>query len=398
MELRPAGHADIAGMRDERKRSSSLSLTPRFYTRLAGEAQPFFVFDGPPAGGAEAAQGAGTQGAVPVAGAASQEPAGYALLLERPHHGHSHVTLIEMYLRPTVQHRYEDALELIRERHSPTAYLVRTDDCLLSAVLLARGLQAEPTALVMLPAEEPGPDAAAMGSVPKTGLVLEVFDSTHLPGVEALLEAEEEAARARHAASAPGNGQGSVKGNEGEGVLLSEQRDELRRMAQEARGWVITEDGRPVAVVARWSEEDGDHDLLDLAVARAPEAVLAWGLRRAGGMVRAAGRRPAAVIDALETVRRRVFRQAGYHTAAAYVVFYDPQAGRPSVGVLRLEDLRAMMDKGERFRLVDVMGEEHWRHGHLPGAEWLDFRGLAREARRRYRADETIVLYCNGFT
>ena len=57
-----------------------------------------------------------------------------------------------------------------------------------------------------------------------------------------------------------------------------------------------------------------------------------------------------------------------------------------------------MIEKKERVRLVDVLGEEHWNRGHLPGSEWIDFRGLAREARRRFSSDESLVLYCAGFT
>ncbi len=91
-------------------------------------------------------------------------------------------------------------------------------------------------------------------------------------------------------------------------------------------------------------------------------------------------------------------RGAGYYTAAAYMVFYDPAAGRPSVPSLSLDELRAMMQRKERFHLVDVMGEEHWRAGHLPGSEWIDFRGLGQEARKRYKEDDIVVVYCNGFT
>jgi hypothetical protein len=385
VELRPAGHADIATMRHERTRGASLSLMPGFYSRLADEARPFLILDRPVGGETGGAGESSVQG----------EPLGYALLLERPHGSHSHVTLVEMYVEPGRQHRYEDALDLIREQQKPTAYLVRTDDCLLSAGLLARGLQVEPTALVMLPGDGSGPAAATGGAAPEAGLGLETFVPSHLPEAEALLAAQEQAHRVHHAGHTHGGG--GESGTES-GADIAEQREELRLMAHEGRGWAIIEDGRPVAVIARRIGEDRVYELLDFAVARAPEAHLAWGLRQATAVVRAADRRPAAVIDALETVRRRVFREAGYHTAAAYVVFYDPEAGRPSIGVLGLEALRAMMESGEQFRLVDVMGEEHWKKGYLPGAEWLDFRGLAKEARRRYQLDETIVLYCNGFT
>lgn len=388
MELRPADHAEIAALRRERTRGMVLSLTPGFYSRLAEEARPFLIFDLPAGGETEVSEESSGR----------REPVGYALLLERPHGGHSHVTLVEMYLEPGRRHRYEEALDLIREHQKPTAYLVRTYDCLLSAALLARGLQVEPTALVMLPGDGPDPAAVAGDVVPEAGLGLETFAPSHLPEAEGLFVAQEQARLAHRAAHAHEGRDGSGESGGESGAHVVEQREELGLMAHEGRGWVITEGGRPVAVIAPRAGEDGVFELLDFAVAQAPEAQLAWGLRQATSLVRAAGRRPAAVIDALETTRRRIFREAGYHTAAAYVVFYDSEAGRPSIGVLGLEALRAMMDSGARFRLVDVMGEEHWKKGHLPGAEWLDFRGLAQQARRRYQLDETIVLYCNGFT
>jgi hypothetical protein len=161
---------------------------------------------------------------------------------------------------------------------------------------------------------------------------------------------------------------------------------------------VLLQDGRPVAVIARFDGGDGVHELLDLAVARTAEGYLAWAVGRCTAVLWKEGSRPAAVIDAAETGRRRVFREAGYYCAAAYMVFYDPEAGRPSVGTITVRDLRELMDGHEHFRLVDVLGEDHWRAGHLPGSEWMDFRGLAREARRRFELDEQLVLYCDGFT
>lgn len=369
--MRPAAPADIAAMREARRRSTALAIMPGFYSRLVDEARPFLILEVTPGAGAGPGPGAGAagegragEGDAPAGDASGR--LGYVLLLERPHGGHSHITLIEMYLEPTQAHRYEDALDLVAAQQGPTAYLVRTDDCLLSAGLLARGLQAEPTALVMLPGDM-GPTETPDGE----GLGLEALTSDHLPALERLLAGSE-------SAGGPW--------------------EELSVIAEAGRGWVLTRDGDPVAVLARLGEDRGEYELLDFAVGHAPEADLAWGLAAATAAVRDRGRRPAAVIDALEIVRRRVFRRAGYHTAAAYVVFYDPHAGRPSIGVLGLEELRAMMERGDQFRLLDVMGAEHWKDGHLPGAEWIDFRGLAKEARRRYRPDETIVVYCNGFT
>ncbi len=169
-------------------------------------------------------------------------------------------------------------------------------------------------------------------------------------------------------------------------------------MAAAEEGWVLLADGSPQAVIAHLEAKEGGYRLLDFVVAQGEEAWLAWGFARAAEAVRGAGRRPAAVIDALDPVRRRILRAAGWYTVAAYMVFYDPAAGRPSVPKVSLQELQDMIRRKEQFRLVDVMGEEHWGDGHLPGSEWIDFRGLGREARKRYKQDETIVVYCNGFT
>ncbi len=137
-------------------------------------------------------------------------------------------------------------------------------------------------------------------------------------------------------------------------------------MAEAGEGWVLLADESPQAVIAYLEAEDGFR-LLDFVVAQGEEAWLAWGFARATEAVRGAGRRPAAVIDALDPVRRRILRAAGWYTTAAYMVFYDPVAGRPSVPSVTLQELRDMMARKERFHLVDVMGEEHWKAGSPPG-------------------------------
>jgi len=371
VELKPVASQDITALREERRRTSALPIMPGFHERLAGEAQAFLVLDR--VGREEAAQ-----------------QLGYVLLLERPHGGHSHVTLIELHLGPEHQDRYEDVLDLIRLQQKPTAYLARTDDCRLNATLLARGHQVEVTALVLLP-------AAAAASAVAAGVAEEAaaqeagelvaLTSAHLPALRELLGGEE--------AAGP---EGVGDGHRHHGPRPADAFAELEALAGQGRNWALLRDGRPVAVLARTEGGDGEHDLLDFAVARGGEVELAQALRRATEVVRAEGRRPAAVIDAAEAARRRIFRAAGYYSAAAYMVFYDPDAGRPSIGTVGVDELRAMMAAKERFRLVDVLGEEHWHEGHLPGAEWIDFRGLAREARRRFEVDEPLVLYSSGFT
>lgn len=350
MELRRVDHKEIEALREEHGRGSPLGIVPGFYSRLAEEAEAYLI------------QEPGGAGKMPSA-------AGYALLLERPHGGHKRVTVIELHLAPAYQTRYEDVLDLVKDERRPTAYLVRTDDCRFNATLLARGYQVEATALVMLP--EGGGDAPG-----GEGLDLAALAEEHLPALRELIAGGHSHAGADPAAASA----------------------ELEALAREGRNWAVLQQGRPVAAIARLDGGDGVHELIDLAVAHAGEAELAWALRQAGEAVRGEGRQPAAVIDAAEAGRRRIFRQAGYYSAAAYMVFYDAESGRPSVGTVSLDELRAMTDKKERFRLVDVLGEEHWKEGHLPGSEWIDFKGLAKEARRRFKTEEPIVLYCNGFT
>ena len=59
------------------------------------------------------------------------------------------------------------------------------------------------------------------------------------------------------------------------------------------------------------------------------------------------------------------------------------------------DDLKAKMDRGDDFALVDTMPEMYYRHSHLPGAINLP----ADEVRERasellpYR-DAEIVVYC----
>ena len=97
-------------------------------------------------------------------------------------------------------------------------------------------------------------------------------------------------------------------------LTTSEMLAELEQMAASGRDWVLLADMTPVAVIARADGGDGVHELLDIALGMAPEADLAWALRRAGEAVMGAGLRPAAVIDALETTRHRLFRAAGFFT------------------------------------------------------------------------------------
>ena len=103
MELRPAEMTEIAAMRESRRRGLSLGLVPGFYDRLVGEAVPHLIVESDAEG-------------------SESRTVGYALLLDRPHDGHTHVTVLEVYLEPEQHSRYEEVLDLLRDEED--AHLV----------------------------------------------------------------------------------------------------------------------------------------------------------------------------------------------------------------------------------------------------------------------------------
>lgn len=60
------------------------------------------------------------------------------------------------------------------------------------------------------------------------------------------------------------------------------------------------------------------------------------------------------------------------------------------------EELKARMDGGEDFLLLEVLGEASYQRGHLPGAG----RYEGREQVERLAPDRSthIVAYCSNFT
>ncbi len=148
VELRRATKEQIAGLRAAKQRRIGLPIVPGFYAGLVDEAEPFLVVEACDRHRLHAAGGA----RLPATGrprASSVTPccwAGSTRATSTPPSsswasGQEH------------RDRYEDVLDLLRDTAKPTAYLVRTDDCRLNATLLARGLQVEATALVMVPEE-----------------------------------------------------------------------------------------------------------------------------------------------------------------------------------------------------------------------------------------------------
>ena len=60
-------------------------------------------------------------------------------------------------------------------------------------------------------------------------------------------------------------------------------------------------------------------------------------------------------------------------------------------------DVKAMLDRGEKFHLVDVREESEWAAGHLPKAEHLGKGIIERDVETKIPdTSAKIVLYCGG--
>ena len=62
-----------------------------------------------------------------------------------------------------------------------------------------------------------------------------------------------------------------------------------------------------------------------------------------------------------------------------------------------IADVKAMLDRGEKFHLVDVREESEWAAGHLPRAEHLGKGIIERDIETKIPDPAAkIVLYCGG--
>jgi rhodanese-related sulfurtransferase len=73
------------------------------------------------------------------------------------------------------------------------------------------------------------------------------------------------------------------------------------------------------------------------------------------------------------------------------------QDAKSRVRELTVEQVKAKLDRGEKFHLVDVREESEWAKDHVPGAIHLGKGIIERDVEQRLpdqRAE--IVLYCGG--
>lgn len=61
------------------------------------------------------------------------------------------------------------------------------------------------------------------------------------------------------------------------------------------------------------------------------------------------------------------------------------------------EELKAKIDVGEDFILVDVLSADSYQSGHLPGAINLPVSEIESLAPQRLPKDKDIIVYCASF-
>jgi len=73
------------------------------------------------------------------------------------------------------------------------------------------------------------------------------------------------------------------------------------------------------------------------------------------------------------------------------------EEARKRVPELSIEEVKAKLERGESFRLIDVREGEEFARGHLPGAESVCKGILERDIEEKVPDPETpVVLYCGG--
>lgn len=70
---------------------------------------------------------------------------------------------------------------------------------------------------------------------------------------------------------------------------------------------------------------------------------------------------------------------------------------RARIRETNVPEIKARLDRGEKFHLVDVREESEWAAGHLPGAVHLGKGIIERDVEAKFPdLDAEIVLYCGG--
>jgi rhodanese-related sulfurtransferase len=65
---------------------------------------------------------------------------------------------------------------------------------------------------------------------------------------------------------------------------------------------------------------------------------------------------------------------------------------------ITIENLLEMLVNNEEFKLVEVLPEESFKSGHIPGAINIPLEKLETLAKEYLKKTDTIVVYCASYT
>jgi rhodanese-related sulfurtransferase len=65
---------------------------------------------------------------------------------------------------------------------------------------------------------------------------------------------------------------------------------------------------------------------------------------------------------------------------------------------ITLEDLLEMRANNEKYKLVEVLSEEEYEKGHIPGAINIPLDKLEALARQKLKRPDTIIVYCASYS
>jgi rhodanese-related sulfurtransferase len=87
-----------------------------------------------------------------------------------------------------------------------------------------------------------------------------------------------------------------------------------------------------------------------------------------------------------------------YVAAGSWTKSTEPQPIPPTVAPVSADELKAMLDQGQKFFLVDNRNGAEFREGHIPRAVHVYDKEMEAQ-KGKFPADKSLplVFYCNGY-
>lgn len=70
----------------------------------------------------------------------------------------------------------------------------------------------------------------------------------------------------------------------------------------------------------------------------------------------------------------------------------------PKVKFITIEGLLELLENKEEFRLVEVLREDGYNKGHIPGAINIPVNSLNEDASKKLKKTDMIVVYCGSYS